>query len=180
MSMYVTTSADGYEEAMRYDRAKGKFLADNMTADQRELCDGNEHFAFCIEGEILAITHVKSREQILNGKYPDEVDLWFDEDGKATRGYLPCESWDTYYDRPQGIKDDGMPISEGDLHDRHASILKPCTKDQFSFMAQADLIIDVLLCEQEYVDLFNGWVSAMRAAQDRLDQFEIDYREGKI
>jgi hypothetical protein len=175
---------DEYEEAMRYDRLKGEFLTANMGEAQRSLCDGNEHFAFFIDGdptdELLAIVHVKSLKQVLEGKHPEDAALWFDKEGTVPRGYLPCESWDSVYEVPETDPLTGWPIAEGDLHDRHASILMPCSFMEWSWMAENKCDVQVLLQDKAMVDLLNSWITTMREAQERLDQFEADYKAGRI
>ena len=121
---------DSLDDMMKAVQKGTKSAIDMMTPAQRKLCDGEEHWAFCLDGVSsddtqLAIMHIKSRAMILMGEYPEDAIAWFDSEGKASRGYLPCETWDSYYSRPPG---------EGDLHDRHASTLMEITKAEFDLM----------------------------------------------
>jgi len=149
-----------FEEMLDHIEEGTQAAIARMTGAQRDLCDGNEHYAFYLDTAdgSLAVVHVQSRQMILDGKYPDEADLWFNEDGVAERGYLPCRTWDaTYYVWPD----------EGDLHDRHASVLMECTKDEFEYMRELQCAIPNLLYAHHYVDLLNRYVGFIREQAGR-------------
>jgi hypothetical protein len=167
MSMYVTTNMDDWEAAMAYDRAKGAFLAANLTDGQKVLCDGQEHYAFYIDAAdgSLGVCRIRSRQEILDGEYPEEVELWFDEEGRASRGYLPCHTWDAVYQPDQP-----------DLHDRHASILMEITPEEFEYMKDHGWSIPNLLYNHYYVDLLNQYLHMAIDSQARLDVWEREYK----
>lgn len=169
MSMYVVNGMDEWEAAMAYDKAKGAFLASILTDGQKVLCDGQEHYAFYIDAEdrSLGVCHIQSRQMILDGDYPDEVNLWFNEEGIAARGYLPCHTWDAVF-YPE--------FDQPDLHDRHASILMEITKEEFDFMKEHGWSVANLLYDKHYVDLLNRYVRMAITQQERLDAWEKAYR----
>jgi len=147
---------DSFEKMLEDIEQNTQAAIASMTDEQRSLCDGQEHYAFYLDSAdgSLAVVHVLSLQQILDGKYPDEADLWFDDEGKASRGYLPCRTWDSeYYVWPD----------EPDLHDRHASILMECTKEEFEHMRENKCLFAPLLNDRHYVHLLNRYVAFLHA-----------------
>lgn len=130
--------------------AKGKERAKAaMTDEQRSLCDGEEHYALTLESEdgfrsdpLIAVTRIWSRlefearsmkpvanldeyesdeaqEAIRQAFY--EMDVYWGEGGSVEYGYLPGETWDAVFDP-----------DEGDLHDRHASLMVEISELEFN------------------------------------------------
>jgi hypothetical protein len=137
---------DSFEEMTNHIQQANEEARSRITPEQWRLADGNEHWAVALESQgadalpIIMATHVLSRQQFITQqlKYidPEEwgtdgesveeavypINSYYGENGMvSTYGYLPCESWDSFYD-----------VDEPDLHDRHASILMEITEDEFN------------------------------------------------
>jgi len=157
---------DSLEEMFAFERRNAKDALAALNEGQRNMCDGLEHFAFCLDGfphqRLLAIIHVLSEEQILGGKYPEEAPIWFGEHGSVKRGMLPCEAWDGHYNPPGGVDATGWPVESGDPHDWHALNLMEITREEFGAMATAECRIDALQHDPHFVSLFNQWIAQWR------------------
>jgi hypothetical protein len=157
---------DSLEEMFGFERQNQAAALAALNEGQRKLCDGKEHFCFTLDGypntNLLAIIHVLSEQQILEGKYPEEAPIWFGEHGSVTRGMLPSEAWDGFYNPPGGVDENGWPVESGDPHDWHALKLMEITREEFVVMAAAECSINSLLHDPHYVSLLNEWIAQWR------------------
>lgn len=167
MSVYISDSADGFEAAMKYDRAKGAFMAQSMDDERKALCDGEQHYAFILlDANMVETVRVLSREEVRND--PDRQHLYeyyYGEGEGAKNGYLPCESRSAFDPEP-------------DRGDRHASIMTELTQSMFAWFMLSHWRTDVICTSQEAVDVLNKHVDAMNTAQKKLDVWEAEY-EGR-
>ena len=157
---------DTFEEMIEDEIRNQAVALAGLNVGQQALCDEKEHFCFSIDGfpdtTLLAIVHVRSKEQVLAGKYPEDAPLWFGPDGGVKRGLLPSQSWDGFYNRPGGVDANGWPVNEGDLHDWHALKLMEITREEFGVMAMAEASIDALRRDHHFANLLNEWIGQWR------------------
>lgn len=164
--MYVTSGPDEWEAAMRYDHAKGVFMAESMSPKRKALCDGEEHYCIALPmADVIETVRVLPRAEVERDR-TTLVPYYYGSGDGVKNGYLPCFT--------NGIDAVGVP----DPHDMHASILTEVSKPVFDLIEELRWHIPSICTNQKLVDTLNEHVRDMWAAQASLDVWEEEYRKG--